>query len=50
MPETRGPLMLTVSGVMTGLAVVIVGLRVYVRTCIVRTFGLDDMLMVLALV
>lgn len=50
MAETKGPLILTVTGVMTGLAVVMVVLRVYARAFVVKKFGLDDILMVLALV
>ncbi|KAK2754554.1 hypothetical protein FQN54_006955 [Arachnomyces sp. PD_36] len=49
MTETQGPLILTVTGVMTGLALVVVGLRIYVRAFVVKKFGLDDMFMLSAL-
>lgn len=44
------PKLLSVSGTLTALAVTIFLLRAYVRTVMLRVFGIDDALMLVAVV
>ncbi|CAI7576418.1 unnamed protein product [Penicillium glandicola] len=46
--ENRGPLLLIIYCTVTGLAAIVVCLRVISRTFIVKSFGLDDWVMVTA--
>ncbi|KAJ6139958.1 hypothetical protein N7471_006444, partial [Penicillium samsonianum] len=48
--ENRGPLLLIINGTITGVAAIIVGLRVISRVFIVKMFGLDDWIMVAAMI
>lgn len=48
--DTTAPHTLAVVGSLTGFATLIVGLRVYVRALVLRRFGTDDYIIVLALV
>ncbi|PMD15777.1 hypothetical protein NA56DRAFT_663535 [Hyaloscypha hepaticicola] len=49
-PQTRGDSVLIIHGTLYSLVVVVVGLRVYTRMCISRSFGLDDMFILLAMI
>ena len=49
-PQTRGDSVLIIHGTLYSLVVVVVGLRIYTRICISRSFGLDDMFILLAMV
>jgi hypothetical protein len=48
--ENRGPEILGVCGALVGLALVVVLLRVYVRTRMVRHVGVDDWTIIAAMV
>ncbi|KAJ5528767.1 hypothetical protein N7527_002160 [Penicillium freii] len=48
--ENRGPLILIINGTITGVAAIIVGLRVISRVFIVKRFGVDDWIMVAAMI
>jgi len=48
--DDKGPSILSATAAMTALAALAVCLRVYVRTRIVRSVGMDDYVMLLALV
>jgi len=49
-PLTRGPEVLILSGVLGSLAVAVVAARIYARICILKNFGIDDFLILLATV
>ena len=46
----KGPTILVVCSVMTAVALFVVCLRVYVRALVVRSFGIDDIIMCVAIV
>lgn len=46
----KGPIFLTVTLITATIALVVVGLRVYVRTKIIRAVGWDDWMIILAMV
>jgi hypothetical protein len=48
MPENRGPQVAGVAGFFVALTTIFVGLRCYCRISIVKNFGLDDYLSLLA--
>ena len=48
--DTNVDMILSVSGLMMGLSFAIVGMRVWVRQFIIKTLGIDDMVMIAALV
>ncbi|KAJ5607054.1 hypothetical protein N7537_003673 [Penicillium hordei] len=48
--ENRGPLLLIINGTITGIAAIIVGLRVVSRVFIVKMMGVDDWIMVAAMI
>ena len=49
-PIRRGPSLVIVNSVLLPLAIVIVGLRLYTRLFIIRSAGLDDLFIALAVV
>lgn len=49
-PETRGPALAAINHTFLGLCVVLVAARIYTRVRIVRWFGWDDVLIIVALV
>src|SRR6187402_1781482 len=49
-PEKRGPALLIVNCLLLPIALVVVGLRLYTRLVVVRSAGLDDLFITLALV
>jgi hypothetical protein len=49
-PETRGPALIIVELLAVSISTICLGLRLYVRACIVRSVGWDDWLMVSATV
>lgn len=48
--QGRGPMIIGISWTVTGIAIVFVALRVYLRKTLKRLFGVDDWFMVFALV
>ena len=50
MSDTKGPLVISVTWVFTSLVIVVVAVRFYVRTKILKHVGPDDWLMLLAAV
>lgn len=49
-PETRGPVLAAINHTFLALCVVLVAARIYTRLRIVRWFGWDDVLIIVALV
>ena len=49
-PEVRGPALVIIGVLLSSLAVAVVGLRVLIRLTISKFYGIDDVLMVLAVV
>jgi len=49
-PVTRGPEVVVVSVILGGLAVAVVAARIYARVHILKSFGIDDGLILLATV
>lgn len=48
--QNRGPVLLTVIWIITALALMIVGLKIYTKFKIVRDAGIDDFLIFLSMV
>jgi hypothetical protein len=48
--DTNAPLILGVAGLMMGLSFTIVALRIWVRQVVIKTMGVDDSVMIAALV
>lgn len=49
-PDTRGPALDIITIALTSVAGVVIGLRYYLRLCLLRSFGSDDIFIGLALV
>ncbi|KAK3937012.1 hypothetical protein QBC46DRAFT_268500 [Diplogelasinospora grovesii] len=49
-PEHRGPALMVVDFTILPLALIFLGLRLYVRACVLRSMGIDDWLMIAAAV
>jgi hypothetical protein len=49
-PEHRGPALTVVEFTILPLALIFLGLRLYVRACVLRSMGIDDWLMIAAAV
>lgn len=48
--EDKGPPVLAVMWALTALTAIIVAIRLYIRACLVKNFGLDDWLVVISIV
>ena len=49
-PETHGPGLIVIACLLSSVAVLVVGARLYARFCITKAPGIDDALIVLALI
>jgi hypothetical protein len=49
-PETHGPGLMVASGLLSGVGIIVVGARLYARFCITKAPGIDDLLIILALI
>ena len=49
-PQTRGNSVIVINSILYGLVLGVVGLRIFTRTCISRSFGYDDAFILLAMV
>lgn len=48
--ETLAPTLNAIAGTLIGISILVFILRAYVRTCLLRVFGADDWLMLVAVV
>ena len=49
-PESHGQILLAITGVFTGLGIAVVLARLYVRAFMLKTVGVDDYIIIIAMV